>query len=347
LGDYRGKGAKNDQRYGGKMNGKIWHRVVYIAVVIWASAVSTGQALAAISIDTVVVGNPGNSPDHKTGSLYGAVGYAYNIGKYEVTAGQYAAFLNAVGATDTYSLYNSNMSGTVTGSGISQLGNSGGYSYAVDSAFVNRPVNYVSFWDACRFVNWLSNGQQGEGTTEYGTYNLTAASIANNTITRNAGSTWAVASQDEWYKAAYYNAASGSYYTYPTSSDVVPGQDLTDPVGNNANYVLASADLIQPPYATTVAGQFQNSSSPYGTFDQGGNLWEWNETIINGSSRIQRGGAYNFGTSNLKSDHRIFNDPLTENAAFGFRVTEVPEPGAMGILGIGVLGSVAGRKRRG
>ena len=29
----------------------------------------------------------------------------------------------------------------------------------------NKPVNYVSFWDAARFANWLTNGQ-GSGGTE-------------------------------------------------------------------------------------------------------------------------------------------------------------------------------------
>ena len=71
----------------------------------------------AITIETVPVGNPGNAgewtgdsyggwgPDH----VCGAVAYAYNIGKYEVTAGQYFAFLNAVAATDAYGLYNTEM----------------------------------------------------------------------------------------------------------------------------------------------------------------------------------------------------------------------------------------------
>ena len=56
------------------------------------------------------VGNAGNAPDPSTG--YGAVDYNYNIGEYDVTAGQYTAFLNAVAATDTYGLYNSSMSFT-------------------------------------------------------------------------------------------------------------------------------------------------------------------------------------------------------------------------------------------
>ena len=61
------------------------------------------------SLSFVPVGDPGNAPDPATGSLYGSVGYAYDMGKYDVTMGQYCEFLNAVAATDTYGLYNSYM----------------------------------------------------------------------------------------------------------------------------------------------------------------------------------------------------------------------------------------------
>lgn len=57
----------------------------------------------AISIDLVPVGNAGNAND-AGGSGIGAVAYDYQIGKYDVTIGQYTAFLNAVAATDTYPL---------------------------------------------------------------------------------------------------------------------------------------------------------------------------------------------------------------------------------------------------
>ena len=41
-------------------------------------------------------GQCGQCGRHRHRKLYGSVGYAYNIGKYEVTAGQYTEFLNAV-----------------------------------------------------------------------------------------------------------------------------------------------------------------------------------------------------------------------------------------------------------
>ena len=77
-----------------------------------------GLAEAAINIETVFVGNPGNAGEpsgssapggHGPAAIVGAVDYTYKMGKYEVTAGQYTAFLNAVAATDTYGLYNTSM----------------------------------------------------------------------------------------------------------------------------------------------------------------------------------------------------------------------------------------------
>ena len=37
---------------------------------------------------------------------YGSVPYTFQMGKYDVTTGQYTAFLNAVAKTDPYGLYN-------------------------------------------------------------------------------------------------------------------------------------------------------------------------------------------------------------------------------------------------
>jgi formylglycine-generating enzyme len=189
----------------------------------------------------------------------------------------------------------------------------------------------VSFWDSCRFANWLGNGQ-GEGDTETGAYTLTTNGIANNTITRNAGATWAVASENEWYKAAYYKggSANAGYWLYPTSSDTAPGRDMTDASGNNANY-YNNGNLIGSPYYRTEVGEFQNSDSPFGTFDQGGNVWEYNETIIGGgASRSLRGGSFggsDYGGVTLQSAYRnYYTIPASEDAGLGFRVSQVPEP---------------------
>ncbi|OQY07244.1 MAG: hypothetical protein B6I25_02235 [Planctomycetales bacterium 4572_13] len=71
-----------------------------------------------IVIETVTVGDIENAGESSGGGslgesrICGAVDYVYEIGKFEITAGQYAAFLNAVAATDTYGLYYAGMDTT-------------------------------------------------------------------------------------------------------------------------------------------------------------------------------------------------------------------------------------------
>jgi formylglycine-generating enzyme required for sulfatase activity len=285
-------------------------------------------------------------------SLYGQVNYAYRIGKYEVTAGQYAAFLNAIADTDTYSLYNENMADTSAfGPGISQNGSSGSYTYTVDSDFINRPMTRVSFGGAIRFANWLHNGQptgaQGVGTTEDGAYSINGANTnsAVQAVNRNSGWQWAVTSEDEWYKGAYYNPDGSNYYLYPTGSNAQPGRSVDDASGNSANYYTGSAPYpIDSPLYTTPVGEFQDSDSPYGTFDQGGNLFEWTEAKL-GQTRVLRGGAFNSTNYDLLSTTRAYTDfPLGTQISLGFRVVAVPEPASIGIVGLGVMWVTLRRK---
>lgn len=309
------------------------------AATVCVSLVSS--ASAAITIETVLVGNPGNPAD-STG--YGAVDYTYNIGKYEVTAGQYTAFLNAVAATDIYELYSVFQTDSVYGCGITRAGSWGNYTYSVDPAFANRPVNYVNIGDAMRFANWLHNGQptgeQVKGITETGAYSLNGAvTVAEvQAAVRNADWRWAVTSENEWYKAAYHknDGATGNYYLFPTGSDTIPGIDMDDMSGNNANYNEAFS--IDNPYFTTLVGAFQNSGSPYGTFDQGGNVSEWNEAVIDSYFRGWRGGSFLFSYDSMQSDYRYdYAVPQVEFHHLGFRVSAIPEPTTMCLLALGGL----------
>jgi formylglycine-generating enzyme required for sulfatase activity len=298
-----------------------------VAAVVVVSGWAGTSALAQITIPTVPVGNPGNAADPTTG--FGSVAYTYNIGTTEVTNAQYAAFLNAVAATDTNNLYNTNMAGSF--GGITRSGSAGSYTYSTVSGRANNPVNYVSFWDATRFANWLHNGQ-GSGDTETGAYTLTAGGIGANTITRNAGWQWAVTSENEWYKAAYHQPASAggdadNYWLYPTSRN--------------------SINIFQANYSTVIGNTSPVGSyaaNYFGTFDMGGNVWEWNETVIAGTFRGLRGGAWNSQAGNLQALTRDYGDPADDNFLFGFRVSQIPGPSSVALLAMGGLGAL--RRRR-
>jgi formylglycine-generating enzyme len=305
---------------------------------------------AAINIATVPVGNPGNASDPIvfTGGLYGGVNYSYSIGQYDVTVGQYMAFLNAVAAIDTYGLYNPSMATDLNVAGILRSGNSGGYTYSLIGS-ANHPITYVGWFDAARFANWLSNGQpigvEGTGTTETGSYTLNGSNPTD--ITRNANATWVIPTENEWYKAAYYNPATSSYNQYPFSSNTVP---ISAPPGNTPNtgnfddpfagYAVTGSQTKNSSqnYLTDV-GAYNASVSPYGAFDMGGDVWQWNETLINNSSsRGIRGGSWVDTPINGSSSIQGSNFPFFEAPNVGFRVALVPEPSTLALLALGAVG---------
>lgn len=302
--------------------------VLAIAVAVLAT-VGASAALAQIVIQTVPVGDPGNLPDTRTMSDsttgYGAVAYAFNIGKYEVTAGEYGAFLNSVARTDTNGVFSSIMSNSTFGCGITRSGTSGDYTYSVSGPWVNRPVHGVSFWSALRFANWLHNGQpvgpQNNSTTEDGAYTLTAGGIASNTVVRSTGWRWAVTSENEWYKAAYFkgDGANAGYWLYATRSDSPPGYDTADLNGNNANHACQNNFM-------TLIGEFQNSPGPYGTFDQAGNASEWTDSITQGSFRVVRGGDYCSNPPGGSAIVQAIGFPADATSGRGFRVSQAGAP---------------------
>ena len=322
-------------------------------------AVAVGQAVA-LEIETVSVGNPGNAADTRYETPgYGSVDYAYNIGKYEVTAGQYTELLNAVAGVDTYGLYDTEMWSSNYGCKIERYAGSGTvgnrYQYRVASDWANRPVNVVSWADAARFANWLHNAQptgaQDLTTTEDGAYFLNGATTDAQlqAVVREVGWKWAITNEDEWYKPAYHknDGVTGNYWDFPTGADSEPNNALVDPdPGNNATfYDDNSGYTIGSPYWRTEVGAQENSDSPYGTFDQGGNVWEWNESILYASYRGLRGGSFYGSVASrvydLHAAGRSGHYPSSEEGdygRFGFRVAEVPEPATLTVLGLGGLG---------
>jgi formylglycine-generating enzyme len=322
---------------------------VVVAALLLVTAASSANG-GPISIATVTVGDPGNAAD-STG--YGAVDHIYQIGKYDVTTSQYATFLNAVAATDTYGLYNSNMASGFAAAGIIQSGTSGSYSYSVVAGHENFPINYVTWGSAARLANWLQNGQpsgvEGPGTTETGAYTLNGAisTAALMAVTRNLNATDFIPTESEWYKAAYYKGGglNAGYWTYPTQNNSTPSNVLSDTGTNNANFY--NNGYTDPTNYLTSVGAFAASPGPYGTFDQGGDLFQWNETaVVPGSLRGLRGASLNDFSVNLRSSFSGAVDPTAEHLNLGFRVASVPEPRSVVLLLMGALGFLIWRVRQ-
>ena len=303
----------------------------------------------AVTIDLISVGNTGNAADTRYDPLgYGSVGYGFQIGKYEISTGQYAEFLNAVAADDVHGLFNVDMhycSGNITlgnpwGCNIQQTGSPGSYSYSVPSDWADRPVNFVDFW---------STGPLRQLATQRPAHRLPGArhhrsgdyhDIGNTALFgRNAGARFFIPTEDEWYKAAYHknNGATGDYWDYPTQSNSVLSNVLPDP-GNHANYSTGgSGYAIGPPYFRTEVGEYLNSAGPYDTFDQGGNVWEWSETAFPNGARVLRGGGFASVDASLSAQQHISTFPANHFLDLGFRVAAaIPEPTTF-TLGLGAF----------
>ena len=257
------------------------------------------SASATVTMDWVSIGNANNAAD-TTG--YGAVDHDYRISKYEVTNAQYGEFLNAKGQSNANGIYNTYM----PNSGITQSGISGSFSYTVTTALANHPVAMVSWYDAARFANWMMNGQ-GNSSMETGAYTLNNATSG--IITANIGAKVYIPSENEWYKAAYYNAANASYSLYPNGQNTITTAD--------ANYASS---------ASTNVGTYTSDPSSYGTCDQGGNVYEWNDAVIPLAARGLRAGGYTSIVSTLLSTNRGAAGAGDETYDIGFRVAAVPEP---------------------
>jgi len=330
------------------------------------------QHAHATTILTVPVGNPGNPADMRFVSTYGigfgSVRYHFNIGKYEVTNAQYSDFLNAVDPTgaNALALYSGGMSSDARGGILFNGGAAESSKYSTKPGRENNPVAFVSWYDAVRFANWLNNGQGGPGTTEYGAYTLlggTPTPSNGDSVTRNPGAVWFLPSEDEWYKAAYHknDGVTGNYWSFPFSSDNVSYSDQppgtsspdqaktanyykTDNVANGYNDGYAatgSTTFVSAQNYLTDVGAYPLSSSPYGTYDQGGNVIEWNErlsTSQNPPFRGFRGGSWggemkSFTELSIRAGSRGSGRPdFDQGNEFGFRVATVPEPSTICIL---------------
>jgi len=209
-------------------------------------------------------------------------------------------------------LYRWQMGKTEVG-GINRTGEATNYVYTVNPGAEKKPAVLMNWRETLRFCNWLSNGK-GNGSVDTGPYTFTNewgettvkipdhAALAAGTNTQ-----WVLASENEWYKAAYYDPKKTGdgpgYWPFPARSDDPPAASI------------GSGDPSD-------VGSHSGSASAYGTYDQGGSVWEWNETREGGNCGV-RGGSYwvNDGPDYMRSTTRYCSNPewfVYDN--YGFRV---------------------------
>ena len=317
-----------------------------------------GSLASAEAIQWVTVGDPGNTADTTT---YGAVADSFKIMKYEFTNQQYTDFLNSVAKTDTYSLYHTFMGSDARG-GITRAGASGAYTYAVKTNMGDKPVNYVSWFDAARVSNWLMNGATTTSSTETGAYTLNGAT-SGDAVAVNSGASYFLPTNNQWYKAAFYKGGgtNAGYWDYATQSDTAPtavtagttGIGSAGNTGNFANYSNGADWNGQDGNVTTVGTN--GIASFYGAFDMSGNVNEWNDrTGAAGPFRLLRGGGYASNSYFVSVDYEGLNPPEAGSEATGFRLASpvnsapVPEidPAGMGSVLALVTGALGLLERR-
>jgi len=286
--------------------------VVVVCVMVLAN-IASATTVRGIDIDFVTIGNQGNASDTQvmddgtTG--YGAVGYDYRIGKYEVTNAQWNVFTAAVGAP--------------TGYPSNAYDNSAYYNGA------QQPTNCISWYEALQFCNYLTSGDKSKGVYQFNGNNANPGNFLR--IDRAAaqatyGTLYFLPTESEWYKAAYYKPDGSGYTLYAKEGFFVACHGQREPYSG--------------PWNVGTGTQEQN-----GTFDMMGNVWEWNEDMIYGGARVLRGGSFTYTgeIDVLASTYRGAMGPFEDNFSLGFRVAAVPEPATFFLLG---LGGLALRRRK-
>jgi formylglycine-generating enzyme required for sulfatase activity len=265
-----------------------------------------GSGSNTFSLDFVTIGNPGNTND-TTG--YGGVSYNYQIGTYTISQNQ----VNAAASNG--------LLGMPTGDWIG-----------------DQPATSISWYQAAAFVNWL-NTIQGYTPAYNLTYSNGSYSMAlwptnqawtngGTNLYRNANCVYFLPSENEWYKAAYYdpnkNNGAGGYWPYPTGSSNAPTAVASGISAGTAVY----NNVVSVPASVYKSGGF----SPYGTMGQGGNAWQWMEGAYSGintnaaANRLDRSGDWVDPAFAMQSSNRNSGSAhppsLTQNV-LGFRVARI------------------------
>jgi hypothetical protein len=302
--------------------------VLSIAVVVFSASFVSAELVRGINMDFVTIGNAGNAADTQvmtndggtTG--YGAVGYNYRIGKYEVTNAQWNTFTAAAGVP--------------TGNPSNAYDASAYYTGA------QQPTNNVSWYEAAQFCNYLTSGNKSLGAYQISYYGKITVDRA--AAISAYGTVYVIPTEDEWYKAAYFKPDGSGYSRYANGLNTMPAAD------NGWNYYGGSYNI---PWNVGSGIQEQN-----GTFDMMGNIREFNEipfeeysdnlTPFEEYTRVMRGGSFYsgqiFDPDYLASSRRQNWLPYTEGETTGFRIVAIPEPCSLVLLSLGGL-VLRGRKK--
>ena len=170
---------------------------------------------------------------------------------------------------------------------IRRGGSEGNYQYTPYPGSANAAVTYISWHDALRYCNWLHDGD-----TEDGAYSFTGKTTVG---PRKAGARYFVPTEDEWYKAAYYDPNAKEYRLLPLRN----------------MHALHGDEEIPP-------------KSRYGMLGAADRIWEWTESKVGEQFRVIRSDSW-FQGNNPQARGRFYSNPDLELGHIGFRVGRTAE----------------------
>jgi formylglycine-generating enzyme required for sulfatase activity len=276
-----------------------------------------GSGTNAFTLEFNSIGDAGNAAG---GSGYGSVIYDYRMSTAEVSESvlQHAVNAGLTGVTG----------GAWTG---------------------EQPAAFIDWFEAAAFVNFLNTDRgftraydlswDGNNWSMNLWTSAEAWQMGGENLYRNKDAFYFLPSENEWYKAAYYQGGgtNAGYWNYPTQENTAPAAVASGILAGTAVYDGQSAP----------AGVFANGGlSAYGIRGMGGNAAEWTESAwdgLNNSSnedRTVRGGDWFGAADQLGSSYRDINAPLYESDFIGLRVASVPEPSTVALI---LLAGVAAR----
>jgi formylglycine-generating enzyme required for sulfatase activity len=215
---------------------------------------STANPLDPSSIYTTI-SNIENEPDnceYGLDSKLGQVNYTYNIQNQLVTNTEYCDYLNSIDPSGSkkYHIYDERMDTSSVGGIIYDNCNDIGYKYSIKNNFADKPVTFIKWIMAAQYCNWLTNDKSSDILSiTSGSYDT--ASLYNNPISisgcyRQDTAKYFLPSENEWYKAAYYDSSINKYWTYGTKSDEPPSAVICDSNGDviSSEYQSSSEQTI-------------------------------------------------------------------------------------------------------
>jgi formylglycine-generating enzyme len=325
-----------------------------------AGTVTFGTGGNQFSMEFVTIGNPGNAAD-TTGAPNpaGKVRYSYDIGKFEVSRLMIERYNSEFGVANGLEI-------TLSDAFRYSFRDRDDNVYFLTNSLL--PATGVSWNEAARFVNWLNTSTGNVAAYKFTTNGVNddidlwtpgdAGYDASNPY-RNSLAKYVLPSYNEWYKAAYYDPNTRTYWDFPTGSNTAPNEVLGGTEPNTAVY-RNTAPAPNPETPDTPAEtNFAGGLSPYGVMGLGGNVFEWEESSFDlansshSSGRGIRGGDWTLNSYFLSSSTRgSGGSPSNENNVIGFRVASlsssaapVPEPSTLVIGTLFGLGGLLAKRR--